>query len=87
MPVVNRDGLRRGVDLDAAERAAADFLTALGIDLDREERRATPSRMARGCHRLPPISHYCWFFRQARLPEPDLTSFAGDGRRIAPRSS
>ena len=35
------------VDLDAAERAAADFLTALGIDLDREERRATPSRMAR----------------------------------------
>jgi GTP cyclohydrolase I len=29
------------VDLDAAERAAADFLTALGIDLDREQRRAT----------------------------------------------
>ena len=37
---------RRAVDLDAAERAAADFLTALGIDLDREERRATPARMA-----------------------------------------
>jgi GTP cyclohydrolase I len=35
------------VDLDAAERAAADFLSALGIDLDREERRATPARMAR----------------------------------------
>jgi GTP cyclohydrolase IA len=35
------------VDLAAAERAAADFLTALGIDLDREERRATPARMAR----------------------------------------
>ena len=35
------------VDLDAEERAAADFLTALGIDLDREERRATPGRMAR----------------------------------------
>ena len=34
-------------DLDAAERAAADFLTALGIDLDREERQATPARMAR----------------------------------------
>jgi len=47
VPVANRDGERRGVDLDAAERAAADFLSALGIDLDREERRATPSRMAR----------------------------------------
>ena len=34
-------------DLAAAERAAADFLTALGIDLDRQERRATPARMAR----------------------------------------
>src|SRR5215831_10403671 len=34
-------------DLHAAERAAADFLTALGIDLDREERQATPARMAR----------------------------------------
>lgn len=47
VPVVNRDGMRRGVDLDAAERAAADFLAALGIDLDREERRAAPARMAR----------------------------------------
>ena len=37
----------RPVDLDAAEQAAADFLTALGIDLDREQRRATPARMAR----------------------------------------
>ena len=35
------------VDVDAAERAAAEFLTALGIDLSREERRATPARMAR----------------------------------------
>src|SRR5262252_2150575 len=34
-------------DPDAAERAAAEFLTALGIDLDREERQATPARMAR----------------------------------------
>lgn len=40
------DGGERVVDLDAAERAAADFLAALGIDLDREERRATPARMA-----------------------------------------
>jgi GTP cyclohydrolase I len=35
------------MDLRAAERAAAEFLTALGIDLDREERQATPARMAR----------------------------------------
>ena len=35
------------VDLDAAERAAADFLAALGIELDREDRRDTPARMAR----------------------------------------
>ena len=44
---VDLDGAQRPVDLAAAERAAADFLTALGIDLDREERRATPARMAR----------------------------------------
>ena len=41
------DGAQRSVDLAAAERAAADFLIALGIDLDREERRVTPARMAR----------------------------------------
>jgi GTP cyclohydrolase IA len=35
------------VDLDAAERAAAQFLSTLGVDLEREERRATPGRMAR----------------------------------------
>lgn len=34
-------------DMAAAERAAADFLTALGIRLDREELRETPGRMAR----------------------------------------
>jgi len=37
----------RAVDLEAAERAATDFLTALAIDLDAEERRETPARMAR----------------------------------------
>jgi GTP cyclohydrolase IA len=37
----------RAVDLEAAERAAADFLTALGIDMDAEERKETPARMAR----------------------------------------
>ena len=36
-----------GVDLEAAERAAADFLAAFGIDLSREELRETPARMAR----------------------------------------
>jgi GTP cyclohydrolase I len=35
------------VDLAAAERAAADFLAALGISLDREGLRETPARMAR----------------------------------------
>jgi len=42
-----QDGTQRRMDLDAAERAAANLLAALGIDLDREERRATPGRMAR----------------------------------------
>ena len=36
-----------GVDLEAAERAAADFLAAFGIDLSREGLRETPARMAR----------------------------------------
>src|ERR1700730_13051929 len=36
-----------GVDVEAAERAAADFLVALGIDVDREDLRETPGRMAR----------------------------------------
>src|SRR5260370_600367 len=45
--VINRGAADRPVDLDAAERAAADFLTALGDGLEREERRATPARMAR----------------------------------------
>ncbi|MEO3776493.1 GTP cyclohydrolase I FolE [Micromonospora sp. B11E3] len=34
-------------DLAAAERAAAAFLTALGVDLDRDGLAATPGRMAR----------------------------------------
>src|SRR6266851_1086121 len=45
--VVDLGAAERPVDLDAAEQAAADFLTALGIDLDHEQRRATPARMAR----------------------------------------
>jgi GTP cyclohydrolase IA len=35
------------VDMDAAQRAAADFLTALGIELGEEGLRETPARMAR----------------------------------------
>jgi GTP cyclohydrolase IA len=38
---------RHGVDLAAAQRAAGNFLAALGIDLDREQLRETPARMAR----------------------------------------
>ena len=38
---------RAAVDLEAAQQAAAAFLVALGIDLDREGLRATPARMAR----------------------------------------
>ena len=41
------DAAERPADLHAAERAATDFLTALGVDLDREERQDTPARMAR----------------------------------------
>lgn len=36
-----------GVDLAAAQRAAADFLTALGVDLRGEGLEETPARMAR----------------------------------------
>jgi GTP cyclohydrolase I len=36
-----------GVDLAAAQRAAADFLAALGVELGQEELRETPARMAR----------------------------------------
>jgi GTP cyclohydrolase I len=46
-PDGHQDRTQHSVDLNAAERAAADLLAALGIDLDREERRATPGRMAR----------------------------------------
>jgi GTP cyclohydrolase I len=35
------------VDLAAAQRAAAEFLAALGVDLDREGLSETPARMAR----------------------------------------
>jgi GTP cyclohydrolase IA len=46
-PVLHIAGDSAGIDIDAASRAAADFLSALGIDVDREEMRETPARMAR----------------------------------------
>jgi GTP cyclohydrolase I len=54
------------VDLDAAERAAADLLTALGIATDTESLRGTPRRMARA---------YAELFS---APAFDLTTFPND---------
>jgi GTP cyclohydrolase IA len=54
------------VDLVAAERAAADFLNALGIATDTESVRGTPGRMARA---------YAELFS---TPEFDLTTFPND---------
>lgn len=42
---IARDGA--GVDLEAACRAATDFLSALGVAIDQEDLRETPARMAR----------------------------------------
>src|SRR5215208_6868442 len=50
-----------------AERAAADFLTALGVDLDDESRRETPRRIAR-------------MYDELLTPEPfGATTFPNDG--------
>jgi len=55
-----------GVDLVAAEQAAAAFLVALGVDLDSEGLAATPARMARG-------------YAEMFSPRPfDLTTFSND---------
>jgi GTP cyclohydrolase I len=54
------------VDLDAAERAAADLLQALGADLDSEGLRDTPRRVAAA-------------YAELLTPEPfNLTTFAND---------
>jgi GTP cyclohydrolase IA len=54
------------VDMAAAERAAADFLTALGVDLDREGLEDTPGRMTRA-------------YAELLAPEPfELTTFPND---------
>src|SRR5689334_13525099 len=55
-----------GVDIDAAERAAAGFLAALGIDVEHEDLQQTPARMARA---------YAELFSSAPLR---LTTFAND---------
>ena len=55
-----------GIDLDAAERAAGDFLKALGVSTDSESLRATPGRMARA-------------YAELFTPRPfDLTTFPND---------
>ncbi|MFD9887991.1 GTP cyclohydrolase I FolE [Amycolatopsis sp. NPDC058986] len=55
-----------GPDLEAAEAAAAEFLTALGIPLDSESLRGTPGRMARA-------------YAELFAPRPfDLTTFPND---------
>ncbi|NWF27372.1 GTP cyclohydrolase I FolE [Streptomyces sp. PKU-EA00015] len=55
-----------GVDLTAAELAAAQFLQALGIDTDSESLRGTPGRMARA-------------YAELFSPRPfDLTTFPND---------
>jgi GTP cyclohydrolase IA len=54
------------LDLAAAERAAGDFLRALGISTDSESVRGTPGRMARA---------YAELFS---TPEFDLTTFPND---------
>jgi GTP cyclohydrolase IA len=54
------------VDLVAAERAAGQFLAALGVELDAESLRATPGRMARA-------------YAELFTPRPfDLTTFPND---------
>lgn len=55
-----------GVDLDAAEQAAAQFLQALGMDLDSEGLRGTPGRMTRA---------YAELFSPSAF---DLTTFPND---------
>jgi hypothetical protein len=54
------------VDLAAAEAAASDLLTALGIDADDESTAATPGRMARA------------FAEMLTPPEFEMTTFPND---------
>ena len=56
-----------GVDLNAAERASADLLGALGVDLEDESLRGTPARMARLYAELLTPAHF------------NATTFPNDG--------
>jgi len=61
------DRPERTIDLDAAERAAADLLRSLGADLSDESLRLTPRRVAET-------------YAELLTPEPfDLTTFPNDG--------
>jgi GTP cyclohydrolase IA len=61
------DPREREIDLDAAERAAADLLRSLGADLSDESLRRTPRRVAES-------------YAELLTPEPfDLTTFPNDG--------
>jgi len=63
----HRDNGHGGIDLDAAEQAARQFLHALNVTTDGETMRDTPRRMAKA---------YAEFF----TPRPfDLTTFPNDG--------
>ena len=55
-----------GTDRNAAERAAADLLTALGLDLEQEHLADTPRRMADA------------LLEMTTVPEFDLTTFPND---------
>jgi len=59
---------RRSTDPRAAEEAAADFLTALGVDLDDESTAETPRRMAQA------------YAEMLTVPDFDLTTFPNDER-------
>ena len=56
----------RPIDLDRAEAAASDLLTALGVDVDAEATAATPGRMARA------------FAEMLTPPEYEMTTFPND---------
>jgi GTP cyclohydrolase I len=57
---------RRDIDPGAAEVAAADFLTALGVDIDDESVVETPQRMARA------------YAEMLTVPDFDMTTFPND---------
>jgi GTP cyclohydrolase I len=60
-------GLTSPIDEEAAERAVADLLTALGVDLDAPSMRDTPARVAR-------------MYGELLTPRPfSVTTFANDG--------